>query len=446
MTEGASLMSSAKAATPSWQGASAQAFAAAAASLAGGLGATVGELDRGAGVLDTYAGVLERAHAMAAELRLQAARLLVTAIASPATAPACNALATTITSAFNNLLTTIDTAATHTATSLTTSTSTQSRNSGTTAKAGAPKGHIKGPLDWTMQLWSTLLETRPFSDEDIRRLREQADGNADWDKDANQGGIGDCYLLASLQGYSQTEEGQQLLRDHVRWDKAKNCFVVTLYDNGKPVYVEVNDYYSDGSKDSQGRPTLMSLYERAYGKYFGYRDLDDGGTPGEDGMEAVADADTRVIGTMEIPVLGGNIPLHKYSSKDWENMEQAVKEGEVVVGSTSGGDFSRGDTVEAASDTNGDGKIDTENPGSNGKAPDKEGDYRIVGGDYDHDPKTDPSSHAYTVVDIDDNYVTLRNPWGENHASGGSEDGGLIRITREDYEKYFEHTIIGQVP
>lgn len=49
----------------------------------------------------------------------------------------------------------------------------------------------------------------------------------------------------------------------------------------------------------------------------------------------------------------------------------------------SSGDFSDGDKVKAVTDTNGDGKIDTENPGSNGGEPDKEGDYRLVGGDYE---------------------------------------------------------------
>ena len=106
--EGASLMSSAALSAPSWQGASAQAFAAAASSLAGELSGTAGELGRGAGVLDAYAGVLERAHGMAAELQAQAARLLVTSIASPATAPACQAAATVITTAFNALLSTVD--------------------------------------------------------------------------------------------------------------------------------------------------------------------------------------------------------------------------------------------------------------------------------------------------------------------------------------------------
>lgn len=290
-----------------------------------------------------------------------------------------------------------------------------------------------------------LTTSHPLSEDDKRRLRDQADGKGDWGPDANQGIFGDCYLLATLQGYSQTKEGRQKLRDHVRWDEEKNCFVVTLYDNGKPVDVDVDDYYSDGTKDNQRRPTLMSLYERAYGKYFGHRDLTDGGNPENDGMKVVSGADGRHVSTMNIPLLGGNIPLNKYSPQDWEDMERSVKERKVVTG-FSNGDFSDGDKVKAVTDTNGDGKIDTENPGSNGGVPDKEGDYRLVGGDYDHRPETEVENHVYTVVDIDDNYVTLRNPWGSNDTPTGSEEGGLIRITREDYEKHFAYTGIGEAP
>lgn len=107
----------------------------------------------------------------------------------------------------------------------------------------------------------------------------------------------------------------------------------------------------------------------------------------------------------------GPVSVEPSSSVD---IEQSVKDGKPVAASTSEGDFSKGDTVNAASDTNGDGKIDTEYPGSNGEEPDQTGDYRLVGGDYDNDPETDKASHAYTVVDIDDKYVTLRNPWGFN--------------------------------
>ena len=323
-------MSSAGSSAPSWQGASAQAFSAAVSSLSGELSGRAGELGRGAGVMDAYAGVLERAHGMAAELRAQAARLLVTSIASPAAAPACQVVATVITTTFNTLLSTIDLAAATAAASLGTAASDSrgSRSGGGRAGSGAADRTEKGLLDDIWQFVMLLTTSHPLSEDDKRRLRAQADGNADWDVDANQTIIGDCYLLATLQGYSQTEEGQQLLRDHVRWDEKKNCFVVTLYDNGRPIDVEVDDYYSDGTKDKQGRPTLMSLYERAYGKHFGHGDLADGGNPENDGMKVVSGANGRHVSTMNIPLLGGSVPLNKYSSQCWEDMERSVKEGE----------------------------------------------------------------------------------------------------------------------
>ena len=419
--EGASLMSSAASSAPSWQGASAQAFSAAASSLSGELSGRAGDLGRGAGVMDAYAGVLEQAHGMAAELQAQAARLLVTSIASPATVPACQVAATVITTTFNTLLSTIDLAATTTATSLATTASTGPR-SGKNGEPPADKG-----------------STPQLSEADKRRLREQADGKGDWDPDANQRGIGDCYLLATLQGYSRTEDGQQFLRDQVRWDEKKNCFVVTLYDNGKPVYVDVDDYYSDGTKDDRGRPTLMSIYERAYGKHFGFEDLADGGWPEEDAMEVSTGTDAHHVDTWgsEPGWFGLTYPIedHKYDQGEWNTVKSAVDSGQVVVASTTGGDFNNGNKVTAVTDTNGDGKIDTTGTGGNGAQSDKEQELTISG------------NHSYTVEAIDDNYVTLRNPWGMNiDPNNKAEPGGLIRITREDYEKYFARTDISPIP
>ena len=451
--EGASLMSSAGSSAPSWQGVSAQAFSAAVSSLSGELSGRAGELGRGAGVMDAYAGVLERAHGMAAELRAQAARLLVTSIASPAAAPACQVVATVITTTFNTLLSTVDLAAATAAASLGTAASAGpggGKNGGAAAAADSREKDKKRLQHLVRQMMMAPFGLAPFSEEDIARLREQADGKGDWDPDANQRGIGDCYLLATLQGYSRTEDGQQKLRDHVRWDEGKGCFVVTLYDNGKPVDVDVDDYYSGGTKDHQGRPTLMSIYERAYGQHFGFQDLADGGRA-VDTIPQITHSKSYSVDTWgsEPGWFGLTFPKedHKYDQSEWNNIKSAVDSGQVVVASTRGGSFGNGDTVNAATDTNGDGKIDTKNPGVNGEAPDQETECRLVGGDYDHDSKTEKSSHAYTVVDIDDEYVTLRNPWGGNDTpNDGRKDGGLIRITREDYEKHFARTDIGQVP
>lgn len=418
-------MSSAASSAPSWQGVSAQAFSAAASSLSGELSGRAGELGRGAGVMDAYAGVLERARGMAAELQAQAARLLVTSIASPAAAPACQVVATVVTTTFNTLLSTIDLAAATTAASLGTAASANSRNGN-----GEPS-KVRG-------------DTQSFSEEDKKRLREQADGKGDWDPDANQTSMPDCFMLVTLQGYSATEKGQQFLRDHVKWDDGKGCFTSTLYDDkGNEVHVDVYDYYANGAKDEAGRPTLMSIYERAYGKQFGDDDLNN--KPPAEAMKRISGKDVTSADTW-----GGTGFLwflaredHKYSGRQWGSIDRSVDAGCPVVAVTAE-DIKPDTKVKAATDTNGDGKIDTKNPSSHGEAPDEEGKYRLVGGDYDQDPETDKQAYAYTVVDVDDEYVTLRNPWGINDTpDDGRKGGGLIRITREDYEKHFAHTSIG---
>ena len=419
-------MSSAASSAPSWQGASAQAFSAAASSLGGELSGRAGELGRGAGVMDAYAGVLERAHGMAAELQAQAARLLVTSIASPAAAPACQVAATVITTTFNTLLSTIDLAATTTATSLGTAVSAKSRNGN-----GDPS---KGKGD-----------TQSFSEEDKKRLREQADGKGDWDPDANQTSMPDCFMLVTLQGYSATEKGQQFLRDHVKWDGGKGCFTVTLYDDkGNEVHVDVYDYYANGTKDEAGRPTLMSVYERAYGKQFGDDDLNN--KPPAEAMKRISGKGVTSTdtwgGTGFFWFLAGED--HKYSGRQWGSIDRSVDAGCPVVAVTAE-DIKPDTKVKAATDTNGDGKIDTENKGAHGEAPDQEG-TRVLGGGH----KTEggkKTAHAYTVVAVDDQYVTLRNPWGMNPTEKGEHaDTGLIRISREDYERYFSQTRIAAEP
>jgi len=171
----------------------------------------------------------------------------------------------------------------------------------------------------------------------------------------------------------------------------------------------VDDYYSEGTKDDQGRPTLMSIYERAYGKRFGFEELDNGGSP-EEAMHQIHYGKNRTQDTWGTPTWIG-IPLpredHKYDKNEWNDIEQSVKDGKPVVAYTTNGDFSNGETVDAATDTNDDGKIDTENKGSNGEPAGETGKHKIVG------------HHSYTVVGIDDKYVTLLNPWGKNDTSNG---------------------------
>ena len=81
----------------------------------------------------------------------------------------------------------------------------------------------------------------------------------DW-RTVDQQAIEDCFLLAALQAYSQSEDGRQLLRDNIRLNDARDGFIVTLYDNGQPVDVNVTDYYTNGLQGQHlTRDTLMGF-------------------------------------------------------------------------------------------------------------------------------------------------------------------------------------------
>ncbi|RJF40174.1 cysteine protease, partial [Actinomyces sp. 2119] len=265
-------------------------------------------------------------------------------------------------------------------------------------------------------------DTAPLDDRDIAWIRRQADGNVSW-PDVDQATIGDCYLLATLQAYSDTEEGRQALRDQVRWEESQNAFVVTFHDGDQEVEITVRDYYTSGN---QGAPSIINIYERAYADYLKDHTSNNtlaGGWPG-DTMRDITGRDATHVDTRGGEGLLGWAVFwddDSYTDQEWEQISEASAKGLPVVASTTSSEVARN----ALADTNRNGRLD---PG------DSRGDYPVV-----HD-------HVYTVVSVDDEYVTLYNPWAHNDATGGGESGGLIRMTREDYERCFPDTHIGEIP
>lgn len=436
LVEGADLAAGARAATASWQGAAARAFTAAATALTGDLDDGAERLEAGARALEGYARVLNRAVVAADQLRAALAPVLAAAQAAPATAPVAVAVIARTAGAWTNILAEVRLAALRTATTL------QTAADDNNPQAGGGADNSGGGKD---DEGSHTDDRTPFFQPDIDALREQADGSGGWDLDANQTLIGDCYLLAALQAYSQTPEGQQHLRDHVRWDEDKQAFVVTLYDHGRPVDVEVRDTYTNGNR---GQTSMIDIYERAYSIHYGAGPLGADWPSGV--MQNITGGDAHTLSTWGGPGLLG-WPWkedHQYTDSQWDEIQQAVQDGRPVVGSTSGGDFSHGDAVTATTDTNRSGTVGDGPDQTPIKETDQEGTYRIVGSDYDHDPTTPESGHQYTIVAVDDEGVTLRNPWGHNDIPKGFSSppaghDGLIRISRADYEKYFPRTDIG---
>lgn len=416
-TWSADLAYGARAAVSSSQGRSADACREASRSLVRDLESMSSRLLAGAGVLETYADVLEKAQAALEDLRRRAASVVLGALGDPAAvAGAVGALAG-IAGAATNIRAAVGLAAREAAAALMDAGSDDGAQAGQTGQRASDG---RGFWDFLMGKEDPTREKTELSEEDIERIRRQADGTDGWGS-VDQFKIGDCYLLATLQAYSQSESGRQYLRDQIEWDEEKHAFMVTLYDNGKEVVVPVTDYYAKGN---QSGPTIINIYERAYGQHFGNKDLNDGGRS-KDAMKTISNQEGEHIDTH-----GGSGWLgwpwwddHKYTGSEWTQIEGAVNDERPVTASTSGGGTVSDDHIDA--DTNNDGVFDDRDQG---------GDYKIV------------EHHTYTVEKIDDEYVTLINPWANNETSGGTHvgDGGRIRITREEYEKYFPETDIAQ--
>gem|GEM_PF-2161117 len=89
--------------------------------------------------------------------------------------------------------------------------------------------------------------------------------------DINQGGVNDCWWLATLAGYANTQKGQRWLKEHIR-DNGNGTFTVTLYKDGEPFPVTVTDYFpaqkNEGVEYPYGArhgkdPNWVSIYEKA---------------------------------------------------------------------------------------------------------------------------------------------------------------------------------------
>lgn len=102
--------------------------------------------------------------------------------------------------------------------------------------------------------------------------------------DMHQGVIGDCWLLAGIGSVAQVlkREGKldEFLAQHLRpVGEPPTHWVVTLYDDGKPVDVTVEAKSVEGGvRGAGGAPNWLSIYERAAAEQRGgsYKDIDGG--------------------------------------------------------------------------------------------------------------------------------------------------------------------------
>ncbi|AXK46464.1 C2 family cysteine protease [Brachybacterium saurashtrense] len=249
---------------------------------------------------------------------------------------------------------------------------------GVIGPGGDEVGAVKDPGD---------AEGTEPADEEIPEDDESIDPDT-----SAQGGIGDCYLLSSLQALAQRDP--DFLRDHVD-EVEPGVYEVTMYDeNGDPIVYQVESVQEGGVRDAEGDQSLYSLYERAYAMHLEERGVDiNGGFP-EDAMETLTGKGADAYDSLELGELA-----------------EQLDRGRLVNTDTGGIDDPAHD--------------------------------QIVG------------NHAYTVtsVDTEAGTVTVTNPWGPGDPNapktvtmtydGYRESFGRTTVGRTDEPGMFEGIGIG---
>lgn len=213
-----------------------------------------------------------------------------------------------------------------------------------------------------------------------------------------QGQVGDCWLISTLDAKMESEEGRQQLKDSIQWDPDKQGYWVTLYENGKPVKELVTQIISDGAT-ANGKPGIVSLYESAIFQKYGWDALDG------NWMSYALDKISNQSSYDYVHTMFG------FDISDDAMQSGGSADGGVTTASTPG-DFSGKDTkvVSAVLDPN---------------SPDQTVKVEIV------------ANHAYEVVDVKNGMIGIRNPWGHNDLNGGGTTNGVVYVNPSTFDSIF---------
>lgn len=229
----------------------------------------------------------------------------------------------------------------------------------------------------------------------------------------DQGRIGDCHLLASLNAYNQTEAGRRylasLITPHYGADGKVDGFYVDFpgFDRDrKRVFVQDVLEYGDTAGGSHNAD-LGSIFEKAFVQSHM------GGTRGK------------------IPTWGASGSL---SALTMEDISGKATHPTVNLG------INRESLKNAAIDA-----VTTGNPVVAESSPFAgQANVTIDGNDQ---TITVSSQHVYTVVGADENGVTLTNPWGYNQTTTkGKKAGATFTMSWADFYANFGDVTVGQIP
>lgn len=229
----------------------------------------------------------------------------------------------------------------------------------------------------------------------------------------DQGRIGDCHLLASLNAYNQSEKGREHLAKMITplYDSDNRFvgFFVTLpgYDGGHQ-RVFVQDVLVHGNGD-ETQADIASIFEKAFIQ------AHMGGTQGK------------------FPAWGASGSFSAWTMKDISGENAAI---------TANLGFDRDAMKEAA--ING---IQAEKPVV-AESSIATHDTTVTTPDGSRENIQIVSQHAYTVVGADENGVTLINPWGHNKLSDNPDihTDATFTMSWKDFYANFGDVTVGRIP
>jgi calpain family cysteine protease len=207
-----------------------------------------------------------------------------------------------------------------------------------------------------------------------------------------QGGIGDCWFLASAAAVGANDP--DFIRDHIRYNP-DGSYTVTLYDDGEPVEVRVDaSTIGDGVTGPNDEPTWLSIYEKAAAAHMGgdYQDID--ADQISRGLEMVTGRDSDSDG-----------------DRGLDDIRDDLDEGRTLVVSTEDDSDSPWNPFDTAVD-----------------------DDNVV------------PNHAYVIESVQERdgetIIRLVNPWGPDGGTGsdGHHKDGVLELTEEEFHENFDTT------
>ncbi len=260
-------------------------------------------------------------------------------------------------------------------------------------------GSLSGAALQRVQESMPELEPSPLAADKKRGLTYQpADGplfgpdGPDIKQDLQQGQAGDCWFLSSVA--AATERDPQFPQQHVH-ENPNGSYTVTFYNDGKPVYVTVDNRLptdANGNQQYAQTPgsTWMAVYEKAYAQYKGSYDAIGNGGYGDNGLRDITGRSAQRVdsGDLSLADLARKIG-HGYA------VESATRDDAALVGK--------------------DDRMDN---------------HQIV------------ASHEYSVERVNLNAnpptITLLNPWGPPDVFSGDPAPQEMVLTQDQWRKYFQ--------